>query len=103
MAATVDFPIAIEPVRPATIIASPFAPCAHLYIVLDKGAQFGRHFRAPTEPALESRSSLVQEHPEPLRRAQAARSRRLDQGRPERDVDDIGHDRVRRQRGEVEA
>ena len=77
IAAVVDLPMPIEPVRPTTSIILPRAG-------REQGAQIRRHLRPDAEPALEARHRLVQQHAEPVdglsARARAAASSGVSSG-----------------------
>ena len=91
--AVVDFPMPTEPVSPSRY---------GLILASDRGAKLGVDLRPPSEPALEARNPLVQQHPEPVDGGQAERARRGDEGRRRRPVDDVGDQRAAARAGEVD-
>src|SRR6202521_4160830 len=60
-------------------------------ISLDQGTQFRRHLGCHAEPAFEAPHRLMQQHAEPVGRAQAARAGALQQSGFQRRIDQVRH------------
>src|SRR3970282_64180 len=96
LAAAVDLPMPIDPVRPRITIRSSVETFQHEF------PERRRHLRLYAEPAVEAGPRLMQQHAEAIDGLVATRGGDLQQRRFERRLDDVGDDGVLRQRPEIE-